>query len=49
LSPANCARKMAGPFIVFIRVNSRNSTEHLIMFCGGVHTFLAAPEHWRSL
>jgi hypothetical protein len=31
-SPANCARKIAGPLIVFMRVNSPNSTEHLIMF-----------------
>src|SRR5258706_13599808 len=48
LSPANCARKIAGPFIVFIRVNSGNSTEHLIMFCRRVHTF-PASDHARSL
>src|SRR5713101_489374 len=38
-SPANCAKKIAGPLTVFIRADSRNSTEHLIMFCPGVHKF----------
>src|ERR1700730_11651673 len=38
-SPANCARKIAGPLIVCISANSRNSTEHLIMFLPSVHKF----------
>src|SRR5258707_14202118 len=45
-SPANWARKIAGPFIVFMRADSRNSTEHLIMFSPGVHKF---PRRWLVL
>src|SRR5258708_9056953 len=38
-SPANCARKIAGPLIVCISANSRNLTEHLIMFSPSVPKF----------
>src|SRR5258708_5316232 len=43
-SPANCARKIAGPFTVFIRANSQSSSEHLIMFCPELHTSASRPE-----